>query len=72
MPRGESIAFPGSHCASCSAPVRAFDNIPLRSFALLGGRCRSCRARISFTYLVVELFTGLMFTALVLKTCGFL
>ncbi|MGE0130424.1 MAG: A24 family peptidase [Blastocatellales bacterium] len=63
-----SIVFPGSHCALCGAPVRAFDNIPLVSYALLGGRCRSCRARISFTYPVVELLTGLMFAALVLKT----
>src|SRR5215510_14212084 len=68
MPRGLSIVFPGSHCASCGAPVRAFDNVPLLSFALLGGRCRSCRARISFTYPMVELCAGLIFVAIVLKT----
>ncbi|MGH9855734.1 MAG: prepilin peptidase, partial [Blastocatellia bacterium] len=68
VPRGESILFPGSHCAACGAPIRAFDNIPLISFALLGGRCRSCRARISFSYPMVELLAGLMFVALVFKT----
>ena len=47
VPRGESIVFPGSHCPSCGVQVRAFDNIPLLSFAILRGRCRQCRARIS-------------------------
>ncbi|HEV2664112.1 MAG TPA: prepilin peptidase, partial [Blastocatellia bacterium] len=59
VPRGESIVFPGSHCAACGAPIKAFDNIPLVSFALLGGRCRSCRARISISYPMVELGVGL-------------
>lgn len=68
VPRGMSVVFPRSHCASCAAPVAAFDNIPLVSFALLGGRCRSCRARISAAYPTVELGAGLMFTALMLKT----
>ncbi|MGH9938105.1 MAG: prepilin peptidase, partial [Blastocatellia bacterium] len=67
-PRGLSIIFPGSHCASCAAPIRVFDNIPLISYALLGGRCRSCQARISVAYPVVELGAGLMFVALIFKT----
>lgn len=67
-PLGLSIVFPGSHCASCAAPIRAFDNVPLLSYALLGGRCRSCRAPISLTYPMVELGAGLMFTALLFKT----
>jgi leader peptidase (prepilin peptidase)/N-methyltransferase len=68
VPRGESIIFPGSHCGDCGAPVKAFDNIPVVSFALLGGRCRSCRARISFSYPAVELCAGLLFAAIVFKT----
>jgi len=68
VPRGESIVFPGSHCAACGAPIKAFDNIPILSFALLGGRCRSCRARISISYPMVELGVGLMFVAIVFKT----
>ncbi len=68
VPLGASILFPGSHCAACGAPIKAFDNIPLVSFALLGGRCRSCRARISFSYPMVELGAGLMFVAIVFKT----
>jgi prepilin signal peptidase PulO-like enzyme (type II secretory pathway) len=68
VPRGESIVFPGSHCGACGAPIKSFDNIPLLSFALLGGRCRSCRARIPFSYPMVELCAGLIFVAIVFKT----
>src|SRR5262249_18774106 len=68
VPRGESVVFPGSHCAACGEAIKAFDNIPLVSFALLGGRCRSCRARISFSYPMVEFGAGLMFAAIVFRT----
>jgi leader peptidase (prepilin peptidase) / N-methyltransferase len=68
VPRGESVAFPGSHCGSCGAGVRAYDNIPLLSYALLGGRCRKCRAAISWVYPAVELLTGLLFLAVVVKS----
>ena len=68
VPRGISVVFPGSHCGACGAPVKAFDNIPLISYAFLGGRCRTCKARISIAYPMVELLTGLMFVALVFKT----
>jgi leader peptidase (prepilin peptidase)/N-methyltransferase len=68
VPRGMSIVSPGSRCASCGARVKAFDNIPLVSYALLGGRCRACHTRIPLTYPMVELLTGLMFAALTLKT----
>ena len=40
LPRGESIVRPGSRCPSCGAPVRFFDNIPVFSWLLLGGRCQ--------------------------------
>lgn len=55
LPRGESLAFPGSHCPRCGAPVRARENIPVISWLLLGGRCRLCRGPISVRYPVVEL-----------------
>ncbi len=63
LPRGESIAYPGSHCPLCGAPIRWFDNIPLLSFLLLKGRCRSCGKRISPRYPLVELLTGSLFLA---------
>jgi prepilin signal peptidase PulO-like enzyme (type II secretory pathway) len=68
VPRGESIVRPGSRCPSCGAGVRALDNLPLLSFAILRGRCRQCRARIAPVYPLVELLTALMFVALIFKT----
>lgn len=63
IPRGESIVFPRSHCPGCGAAVRPYDNVPLLSYLLLRGRCRSCGERISLQYPVVELITGLLFYA---------
>lgn len=68
LPLGKSIASPGSACPSCGAPIAPKDNIPVLSWLLLRGRCRSCRCRISVKYPVVEAFTGLLFLAAALKT----
>lgn len=68
VPLDESIVRPGSRCASCGAGVRAYDNIPVLSFILLRGRCRDCRARISWRYPAVELLTACVFVAIVWKT----
>jgi leader peptidase (prepilin peptidase)/N-methyltransferase len=65
VPRGESLVAPGSHCPSCDAPVRAFDNVPVISWLLLRGRCRSCGAPISPRYPSVELLTAAAFAAVV-------
>ncbi len=54
LPRHESIVSPPSYCPRCRAPIRFYDNIPLVSFALLGGRCRTCRDPISWRYPLVE------------------
>jgi leader peptidase (prepilin peptidase) / N-methyltransferase len=58
LPRGESLAHPPSRCPSCGAPVKPYDNIPVLSWLLLRGRCRSCRAPISARYPIVEALTG--------------
>lgn len=65
LPRGENLAFPASHCTSCGAPIRAFDNIPLLGWLLLRGRARCCKAPISPRYPLVELLGGLLGGALV-------
>ena len=65
LPAGESLLSPGSHCPSCDAPVRAFDNVPVLSWLLLRGRCRNCGARISPRYPAVELLTAAAFAAVV-------
>ncbi len=64
LPLEKSIIFPGSHCVACRTPIRWYDNIPLISWLVLGGRCRACKEKISFRYWLVELITGLMFVVL--------
>src|SRR5881275_679293 len=66
LPRGESLAHPPSHCPSCDAPVKPYDNIPVLSWLLLRGRCRNCGAAISPRYPLVEATTGLLWAAVVL------
>lgn len=63
LPRNESVVSPGSRCASCGYALRWFDNVPLLSYAALGGRCRRCRAPISIRYPIVELVTSVVFVA---------
>ena len=67
VPRGESIIRPGSHCIKCGAPVKWFDNIPVLSWFILRGRCRSCGGRFTFRYALVELATGLLFAGIALN-----
>lgn len=64
LPLEKSILWPGSRCASCLQPVRWYDNLPLLSYWLLRGRCRTCGGRFSIQYFVVELLTGLGFAGL--------
>lgn len=61
LPRGESLISPGSRCPSCGYALRAIDNIPVLSYLLLLGRCRTCKAPISPRYPLVELATALLF-----------
>jgi leader peptidase (prepilin peptidase)/N-methyltransferase len=63
LPRGESLNSPPSRCPHCDYRLRWSDNIPLVSYAWLGGRCRQCRARISVRYPIVELITMALFVA---------
>lgn len=61
LPLEKSIIFPGSHCVACRTPIPWYDNIPLISWLVLGGRCRACKEKISFRYWFVELLTALAF-----------
>jgi len=61
VPRHESIVAPGSACPSCGTPISARDNIPVASWLILRGRCRTCRAPISVRYPVVELANACLF-----------
>lgn len=64
VPRHESVVAPPSACPSCGARIRARDNIPVLSWLLLRGKCRSCGARISWQYPAVELLTAGSFAGL--------
>jgi len=61
LPRDQSLNSPPSRCPSCEYRLRWFDNIPVLSYVLLGGRCRKCRTRISIRYPLVELITMVLF-----------
>lgn len=61
VPRNESIVSPRSKCPTCSAPILERDNIPVVSWLLLHGRCRSCGSSISARYPLVELAGAALF-----------
>jgi len=58
IPAHESVIFPPSRCPACRTFIRPWDNVPLLSYVLLRGRCRSCHARIAPRYVLVELLTA--------------
>jgi len=60
LPRSESVVHPRSRCPACGKPIAWYDNIPALSWLLLLGRCRSCKARISVQYPLVEVAVGLV------------
>jgi leader peptidase (prepilin peptidase) / N-methyltransferase len=61
IPLGKSIVFPGSGCPYCGSSIKPYDNIPVLSYLLLRGKCRSCGKPISLQYPIVELLSGLAF-----------
>lgn len=61
LPKKLSIVWPASRCPSCERPLAWFENVPLLSYAALGGRCRTCRAPISIRYPMVEAITASVF-----------
>jgi leader peptidase (prepilin peptidase)/N-methyltransferase len=67
FPRGESVSRPPSHCPRCGHEVRWFDNIPVASWVLLGGKCRDCREPISARYPLVEATSAVLWVAAYLR-----
>ncbi len=66
LPRHESLVSPASHCPRCGTPVKPYDNIPILSWLLLRGRCRSCGESISPRYPLVEATTAVLCVGVVL------
>ncbi len=58
LPADQSIVFPGSTCPGCEKPIAWYDNVPILSWIVLGGKCRRCRTSISIQYPLIEAFTG--------------
>jgi leader peptidase (prepilin peptidase)/N-methyltransferase len=67
-PRHESIVFPASHCGTCNARIKAYDNVPILSYLWLRGRCRACGAPFSVRYPMVELANALFYLAIFQRT----
>jgi leader peptidase (prepilin peptidase)/N-methyltransferase len=67
IPKGESIVTPRSHCFNCNNLIAWYDNIPLLSYLILGGKCRNCKASYSSRYFLIEFLTGICFMLVYLK-----
>jgi leader peptidase (prepilin peptidase) / N-methyltransferase len=61
LPLKQSVVHPGSRCPDCGYALRWYDNVPVLSYAVLRGRCRSCARPISLQYPLVEIVTAVIF-----------
>lgn len=66
LPRHESVAWPGSHCPTCSRAIAWYDNVPILSYVVLKGRCRQCGVRIPLQYPLVEALNSLGYMGVLL------
>lgn len=67
LPNKMSIVNPPSHCFTCGAPIKWYDNIPIVSYLVLRGKCRNCHTHYSALSLLIEAFTGIIYVLLYLK-----
>ena len=67
IPSGQAISLPASYCYACGTPIKWFDNVPVLSYFILGGRCRTCRAPFSIRYALIEFLTGCLFLTIFLQ-----
>jgi leader peptidase (prepilin peptidase)/N-methyltransferase len=58
LPREKSIVWPGSKCPKCNTAIAGYDNVPVLSWLILGGKCRSCKEKINIRYPLIELLTA--------------
>src|SRR6185312_7088946 len=65
LPRDLSVIAPRSFCTNCQRQILWYENIPLLSYALLGGRCSACKAPIPWRYPAVEVMTATLFAGTV-------
>ena len=67
LPRRKSIVYPPSECPSCNTKIKFYDNIPVISYLILGGKCRTCKTKIPIRYPIIELLTGISAVLVYLK-----
>lgn len=67
LPRKKSIVYPPSECPSCNTKIKFYDNIPVISYLILGGKCRTCKTKIPIRYPIIELLTGISAVLVYLK-----
>jgi len=67
IPQEVPITVPRSHCPHCKKLIRWYDNVPVLSYLILGGRCRRCKNKISARYPLIEAVSGLISVLLYLK-----
>ena len=70
LPLNQSIVYPNSRCPKCEVKIKWFDNLPIISWLFLRGKCRACKTRISYSYPIVELLTGILVALLISKFLG--
>ncbi len=70
IPEGLSVVSPSSRCTSCGTPIKFYDNIPILSYFFLAGRCRSCRAKLSIKYPLIEFLNAALYVS-VLERFGY-
>ncbi len=63
IPAGKSIISPPSSCPKCGHQIRWYQNVPILSYLLLGGKCAGCRSKISFRYPAIEALSGFLFVS---------
>lgn len=63
-----NLMVPGSRCPGCGHKIKPWENIPMVSYLILGGKCSACKATISPRYPIIELVTGLLSVAVILYT----
>ena len=60
VPNGMNLAKPDSHCTTCDYMLKWYDNIPVLSYIMLGGKCRKCKQKISPRYMIVEIVNAVL------------
>lgn len=70
IPNKKSIVYPPSSCMSCNAKIKFYDNVPILSYLILKGKCRSCGVSLSVQYPIVEFLTG-FFAFIIFYEYGF-